>query len=129
MENIKIFKDIDLTAQKDILSSLEIEVFTSWQKVFSQGEESNWKWYILKSGEVSVFLNDAEIATLHDWDIFWEIAVLSEDERTATVIANTNLECYVITQEDIIHIANEHSNLINKEIMDRLEMNNFLLEG
>jgi len=129
MEKVKIFEDTDINEQKEILEKLDIEFFEKWRQIISQWDSSNGKWYIIKNWEVSVLLNNIEIAVLKSWDIFWEIAVLSEEERTASVVANTDIECYIITQEDIIFIAENYSNMINKEIIDRIEMNNEILES
>jgi len=123
MNNIKIFKWIALEDVKYILSKCDIEIFNSWTEIMTQGQDSNGKWYIVKSGEVEVFVDSKQITTLWEWEVFWEIALLSEGERTATVIAKTDVETYFITQERLIEIINNYSNAVNKQIMQRIEEN------
>jgi CRP-like cAMP-binding protein len=61
--------------------------------------------------------------------MFWEIALLNEEARTATVRAITNLELIVITLSDLIEMINSDDNIINKQIIKRIEENLKLLEA
>jgi CRP-like cAMP-binding protein len=123
MQNIKIFRWIEQEDVNYILSKCNIEIFWAWREIMSQWEESNWKWYIIKSWEVEIFVDNKERKTLWEWDVFWEIALLNDGERTATVIAKTEVETYILTQDSLIEIINNYSNAINKQIMQRIEEN------
>jgi CRP-like cAMP-binding protein len=48
--------------------------------------------------------------------------LLNEEDRTATVIAKTDLELLLITQDAILEIMSE-DNSLNKEIMRRIQEN------
>ena len=120
---LKIFESIEKDIIDDIIDNCEIRKYSKSEIILMQNEESNWEWYIIKSGEVSVNIEWEDIAKLSSWDIFWEIALLNEEERTATIRALTDIEVIVISIENILNIINNDSNKINKTIMKRIEEN------
>ena len=91
--------------------------------IIVEWEESNWEWYIIKSWRVSIRIGWAPIAELWAWDIFWEIALLNEEPRTASVIVNGDLEVIILTLDNLIDLINSDDNQVNKTIMRRIEEN------
>lgn len=120
--NLKIFAGIDKEIVKNLLNNLEKETYISGQIILNQWDQNNWKWYIIISWEVDVLINSEKVTSLWEWEIFWEIALLNEEDRTATIIAKTDLELLVISQESVLEIMNE-DNFLNKEIMRRVQEN------
>lgn len=120
--NLKIFSWIDRDIITRLVENLEKEIYLSWQFILNQWDKNNSKWYIIISWEVDVFIDWKNIWHLWAWEVFWEIALLNEEDRTATVIAATDLELLVITQEAIFQIMSE-DNSLNKEIMRRVQEN------
>lgn len=126
MQNIydlKIFYWLEKETIDYIVNNSAKEKFSFWETIISQWEESNWKWYIVLSWEVVVEIWWKNIAKLWVWEIFWEIALLNEEERTATVKANANVELIVLTQENLFEMINSWNETINKDIMKRIEEN------
>ena len=120
---LKIFEWVDVDVAKDIVFWCEVRKYNKWDVILKEWDESNWEWYILIGWEVSVNIWDKEIAVLKEWEIFWEIALLSEDERTATVIANTDIEVIILTIDNLIGMIDNENNSINQWIIDRIEAN------
>lgn len=120
--NLKIFAGIDKEIVKNLLNNLEKESYLSGQIILNQWDENNWKGYIIISGQVDVIINSEKVTSLWEWEIFWEITLLNEEDRTATIIAKTDLELLVISQESLLEIMNE-DNFLNKEIMRRVQEN------
>lgn len=120
---LKIFNWLNKDSIDFILKNSKIEKFSSWEIILLQWEESNWKWYIIKSWEVDVEIGWKQIAKLWDWEIFWEIALLNEEERTATIKAISDVETIVLSQDTLIEMINNWNETINKDIMNRLEQN------
>ena len=120
---LKIFEWIDKQTILEILNNSLLRKYSQNEIVVRQWDFSNNEWYIIKTWEVEVFINDKLVASLKDWDIFWEIALLNEDQRTATIKAKTDLEVIVITQDSIIEMINNWNESINRDIMDRIEQN------
>ncbi len=126
MQNIyslKIFNWLEKETIDYIVNNSAKEKFSFWEKIISQWEESNWKWYIILSWEVEVEIWWKKVAKLWDWEIFWEIALLNEEERTATIKAISDVETIVLSQDTLIEMINNWNETINKDIMNRLEQN------
>lgn len=121
--NLSIFKWIDKETINSIIMNCEEENFAAWETVVMQWDQSNGKWYIIKNGSVKVSIDDQKIVDLTAGNIVWEIALLNEEERTATVTAIENTQVIVLTIDDLIDMINNDENKINKEIMRRIEEN------
>ncbi len=128
MSNLKIFDWIESQIIDNILATAKVEYFNKGDIIFTEWEASNWKSYIIKSWIVDIKIQWKYVASLWEWEMFWEIALLNEETRTATVIATTDLELIVITLPDLINMINNDDNIINKQIMKRIEENIKLLE-
>jgi CRP-like cAMP-binding protein len=55
--------------------------------------------------------------------MFGEIALLNEEERSATVIAETQTTTIILSQEILFKMIEHDDNSINKEIIRRIEEN------
>ena len=121
--NLAIFRWIEKETVDSIILNCDEENFSAGEIIITQWEESNWKWYIIKNGSVKVSINWKKIVELTQWNIVWEIALLNEEERTATVEAITDTTMIVLTLDNLIDMINSDENNINKEIMRRIEEN------
>lgn len=121
--DLKIFAGIDKSVIDTIVENCPIEPFKKGEVVMQQGDDPDGKGYILKSGKVKVEVDNQEIAILEAWDMVGEMALLNEEERSATVTAMKDLEAIVLSQEDIFTMIENDENTINKEIMKRMEEN------
>lgn len=122
IKNLKIFEWIEPEIIENIIENCEHRSYEDWSIIIMESEESNGEWYILTSGEVLVSINGDKIAELKKWDIFWEIALLNEEERTASVYAHWDIEVIVLKMENIIEMLSS-DNQINKTVISRIEQN------
>jgi small-conductance mechanosensitive channel/CRP-like cAMP-binding protein len=82
----------------DIAERLQYAPFARGDVITKQGNKAHWL-YILAYGEAEVLYEPPggaprTISTLHAGQFFGEIALLTGDGRTATVVAKTDVECY-----------------------------------
>ncbi len=120
---LSIFKWIERDVVEEIVNNCSHKNFSKWVNIINEWDESNWEWYIILSWRVWISINKSFIAELSQGDIFWEIALLNEEKRTATVKSLSNLEVIVLRFDDIINMINWGSSKINKEIIRRIEEN------
>ncbi len=90
---------------------------TVWTEKIKDGgsiiEEGSWPFYayILKSGRAKVFKNiDGKrvlIHTLSEGDIFGEIAFLEDAKRSASVIADGNVEVEMIAKDTFMEVLDQ----------------------
>lgn len=121
--SLRIFEWFDKEIVNSIIDSCETRLINSWEMIIVEWEDSNGEWYILKRWKVSISISWNRIAELSSGDIFWEIALLNEEQRTATVSAITDIEVIVLKLENLIEMINNDENKINKTIMSRIEEN------
>lgn len=121
--NLEIFKWIEHDIIENIINNCEVRKYSKWDIIISEGNDSNGEWFIIKEWKVSINIDKKEIAQLDSWEIFWEIALLNEEPRTATVIAITDIEVIILSLSNLIEMINNDENKINKTIMHRIEEN------
>lgn len=123
VETLKIFQGISKDIVDEIMGKCEKKVFLAWEVIIHEEEYPNETAYIIESGRVKVSVSEKNIVELTVWDMFWEIALLNDEPRTATVTALEETKCLLITREILFHMINNDDNSINKEIMRRMEEN------
>jgi cGMP-dependent protein kinase len=121
--SLKIFQWIEKDVVDNIILNCEDRPYWSGEIIMMEWEQSNWEWYIIKSGQVEINIRWQKVAELSAGDIFWEIALLNEEDRTATITTLSDVEVIVLTLENLIEMINNDENKINKEIMKRIEEN------
>ncbi len=121
--NLEIFKWIDKQTVEEIILSIPEKKYKNWEIILIENSPSNWEWYIIKSGRVKVSIKWQKIAELSAWNIVWEIALLNEETRTATVEALEDTTMLILTLNVLINMINNDDNSINKEIIRRMEQN------
>ena len=121
--NLAIFRWIERETVESIIANCEEENFAKGELIMIQWAQSNGKWYIIKNWTVKISINWTKIVDLSAGNIVWEIALLNEEERTATVEATSDTTMIVLTLDDLIDMINSDENNINKEIMRRIEEN------
>lgn len=121
--NLSIFKWIDRNTIEKIIFNCKEKNYKDQEKILIEWDDSNWEWYIIKFWSVIVSIKWREIATLSAWDIFWEIALLNEEERTATVTSKWEITVLILHIDDLINMLNNDDNSINKTIMNRIKEN------
>ena len=90
---------------------------TVWTEKIKDGgaivEEGAWPFYayILKSGRAKVFKNiegkRVLIRTMNEGDIFGEIAFLADAKRTASVIADGDVEVEMVAKDTFMEVLNQ----------------------
>jgi len=121
--NLEIFKWVDHDVIDHIINNCEQRKYFEWERIITEWEKSNWEGYIIKYGRVSINIKEKKIAELSSGDIFGEIALLNEEERTASVIALENIEAIILSYDNLIDMINNDENKINKTIMNRIDKN------
>ena len=121
--NLEIFRWIDKSVIEEIILSIPEREYENWKIILIENAPSNWEWYIIKSGRVKISIKWQKIAELNSWDMVWEISLLNEENRTATVEALEDTVVLVLTLNVLIDMINNDSNSINKEIIRRIEEN------
>jgi CRP-like cAMP-binding protein len=108
LSNVKIgdqvLKDVMSPSNiNDMVLATRDNNYTAGHVIVREGDKGDVL-YLIESGSVDVFKKDtgeAPVATLSAGNFFGEKALLSEDVRTATCIAKTDVKCLELMREDL----------------------------
>jgi CRP-like cAMP-binding protein len=101
LEHVDLFKGLPGEAL-DRLAALTGEIdFRAGQHIVTQGQVGNGL-YILVAGRARIQRGDDVIAVLEPGTFFGEMAVLDQQPRNATVIAETDVSCLGLASWDLI---------------------------
>ncbi len=93
--------------------------------ILSEGEASDSRAYFVEEGSVEVLKSGTQIATLGVGDLFGEIALITNDPRSATVRALTKVQALSLHRDDFLMLAKKSGKFpeIQKEIFRRIQAN------
>uniref|UniRef100_A0A8C8AN78 cGMP-dependent protein kinase n=1 Tax=Otus sunia TaxID=257818 RepID=A0A8C8AN78_9STRI len=105
LRSVSLLKNLPEDKLAKIMDCLEVEYYDKGDYIIREGEEGN-TFFIIAKGKVIVTQSTANhsqpqlIKNLHKGDYFGEKALISDDVRSANVIADEhNVECLVIDRE------------------------------
>ena len=135
LERLDIVRDMaaaDLEALRDALVRRE---YAAGHCVFSQGEDGN-ALYVIARGAASAWLRDPEsgerrLITFSQGTFFGEMALLDRERRSATVIADEPLVCYVLDRASFERLVASHPGVgiailsnLGRELSQRMRRTN-----
>jgi CRP/FNR family cyclic AMP-dependent transcriptional regulator len=96
LRRVPLFSDLERRELDEIASSLKERTFDAGQTIATEGE-SAVGFFVIEDGEARVTVGGEERGRLRAGDYFGEIALIAESDRTATVVAETELRCLGMT--------------------------------
>uniref|UniRef100_A0A673HLJ0 cGMP-dependent protein kinase n=1 Tax=Sinocyclocheilus rhinocerous TaxID=307959 RepID=A0A673HLJ0_9TELE len=117
LRSVSLLKDLPEEKLAKIIDCLEAEYFDKGEYIIREGEEGN-TFFIIAKGEVLVtqttegFSEPQEIKTLGVGDYFGEKALISEDVRSANIIAKENdTQCLVVDRDNFNQMVGTYEEL------------------
>ncbi len=112
IRNIPLFSGLSREDIAKILGKLEERSFSSGATIFSQGDQGD-AFYLIQSGAVQVVLaskgvRPEGIVVLGPQDWFGEMALLSEEPRSATIVAVKDTTVWKLSREDWDELIEKH---------------------
>jgi len=132
LSKIDIFRSLPPEEMHHIVPFVQLYTYQPGQVVFEQGTEGD-ALYLIESGEVSIYKthqdgNKSNVVTLSPGQTFGEMALLTQEKRSATAKSVTETKVYRIKKHDferiLIHsprLANEVSRLLAKRLSSTTE--------
>jgi small-conductance mechanosensitive channel len=98
LAGVQLFAPLSEAERADIAERLQYAPFARGDVITKQGNQAHWL-YILAFGEAEVLYEPPAgppqvIGAVQAGEFFGEMALLSGDARSATVVAKTDVECY-----------------------------------
>jgi CRP/FNR family transcriptional regulator, cyclic AMP receptor protein len=109
LQRVPLFADLNRREARDIARLFKERRFPAGETVVQTGS-GGAAFFVIDSGEATVFVGGKERRRLGPGDWFGEIALIDEGTRTATIAAATDLVCYGLTHWDFRPVveANGH---------------------
>ena len=129
LKNTELFNSLEDSALEKLSSRLRVRVYPANTAIVLEGASGD-AMFIIKNGQVEVKKKDPNlgvnltIAKLGVGTCFGEMALLTGNPRTATVIATAPTELFVLEKTDFDTLLLEHPSIsisINKIVSERIE--------
>ncbi len=96
LKRVPLFSDLNKRQLRQLARGCKERDFRPGETVVRQGQMSGVGFFMIVDGEAVVSIDGTEVATLGPGDYFGELALISNEVRTATVTATTALRCLVM---------------------------------
>lgn len=93
IRGIALFSDLDDKSAAQLAADFVERRFKAGQNVATEGE-SGLNFFVVESGEASVFVGGTNVRTLTAGDSFGEVALVDKTPRSATVTAETDMRIW-----------------------------------
>ena len=120
MQKTEMFRNTSINKLIQICTLMKKEKFTKDQYIFRKGAVAD-KFYIIKKGSVIVWHDEKRIRELEEGNCFGELALLSNEPRSATLQAKVNCTLYALEKKDFIKN-------IDKKLLEYLNIKMSLLD-
>jgi CRP/FNR family cyclic AMP-dependent transcriptional regulator len=99
LRRVPLFADLGTRDLQQIARLFKARRFSEGQTVIKEGS-GGAAFFVIESGEATVFVNGRKKASLKPGDYFGEIALIDAGTRTATITAANELVCWGLTYWD-----------------------------
>ena len=96
---IDLFKALTPQQLTDVAEHVKKRHSTAGETIVREGEPGE-EFFVISDGEVDVIRADHEVARLGTGDFFGEVALISGEPRNATVVAEGEVDTYVLGKTD-----------------------------
>ncbi len=108
LRQVPLFSGLSQRQVKQLARGFKEREFRPGTSMVRQGEMSGVGFFVITGGEASVSVDGMEVAKLGPGDHFGELALISEQVRSATVTADGPLQCLVMAFWDFRRFAKEN---------------------
>ena len=121
-KKVPLFKGASQELLEDLMHELQPRIFVPGEKIFKANEAGNMM-YFIHSGNVEIINSEKKhIATLHEGAFFGEMALIFDQPRSATALAQTYCDLYTLSKESFNKVTSaypEFKNHIQEVILER----------
>jgi len=118
LQSVPLFADLTRHEIQEIARLFKERRFSKGETVVQEGS-GGAAFFVIVSGEATVFIGGKQHTTLKQGDYFGEIALIDEGTRMATITASSEIVCYGITYWDFRPLV-EANGLIGWKLLQRM---------
>ena len=118
LQRVPLFADLSKQEVQQIARLFKERRFAAGETVIQEGS-GGAAFFVIESGEATVFIRGKRRSTLKADDFFGEIALIDQGPRMATITAATELVCYGLTFWDFRPLV-EANGVIGWKLLQRI---------
>ena len=118
LQRVPLFADLTKHEVQQIARLFKERRFSEGETVVREGS-GGAAFFVIESGEATVFIRGKKHTTLKPEDYFGEIALIDEGTRMATITASSELVCYGLTYWDFRPLV-EANGVIGWKLLQRM---------
>ena len=118
LHKVQVFKNLSQDRFSALVSALTVVDYEPGQLILQQHSEGS-SFFIVISGKVDIIRNGVNIRTITKLDYFGERSILNHEPRTASVVANGPVSCWLLSQSDFFRILDDN---IRTQLVKRIEL-------
>ena len=125
LRQVKILSELTDKEVKLIATKLTRKIYTNDDFIIHQGEQGN-HFFMIERGTVNISIDQNEVGKLSSTSatpFFGEMAIISDDLRLASVIADGEVECALLDRKDFINLLGPLKDIVKREADKRKEGN------
>jgi cGMP-dependent protein kinase len=107
IKKVPLFATLSKSKIDVLTKSIVLKTYTTGLKIITQGEEDS-QFYIIKKGKVDIVVNNNYIRTLNETESFGERALFFKERRSASAMANGDVEVFVLAEKDFKGILEDN---------------------
>ena len=108
LRRVRLFAGLNQRQLRQLARIAKEREYPPGATVVAQGTMSGVSFFVVADGEGSVSVDGEEVARIGPGDYFGELALITEEARTATVTAVTRRRCHAIAFWDFRTFAKEN---------------------
>ena len=110
LERVPIFQGLERRELERIANSMKPRTFRAGDAVTTEGQ-GGVGFFVIEDGHAKVTVGGEDRRTLGPGDYFGEVALLTDQPRTATITADSDLRCYGMTSWDFKPLVETHGSI------------------
>jgi small-conductance mechanosensitive channel/CRP-like cAMP-binding protein len=114
LSKVDVFRALDAEKVDRLARRLRLVIFGPGEVILRQGDPGD-SLYVVRAGQVAVRVDlpggHREVATLSSGQFFGEMSLMTGESRAATVVAKSDVECYIVEKEAFQQILVEKPEL------------------
>ena len=98
LRKVNLFKNFTNAKLENLSKKIKVEKVANGKNLITQGEEGS-RFYIIKKGQVDIFVNDKYIRTMNENEYLGDRALFFKEPRSATAKARGDMEAYYLEKD------------------------------